>query len=117
MATPMDLDATYSLLSDARRRHLLACFLDAEVWTVPDLAREIAAQECERAPDEDLVRRVRVGLVHNHLPRLADHGVLEWDGRSGDVVRADRFETVAPFLTVTGDGDELAIAPPPSDRR
>ena len=57
--------------------------------TVEDLSRQIARWEAETKGDDaskDGQHRVAVALVHNHLPRLADHDIIEYDQRSGDIV-------------------------------
>lgn len=106
-----DPDTACSLLSNTRRRHLLACFQDSAVRPVAELAVEIAAREQEvpvSAVDEAIRERVHISLVHNHIPRLVDHGVLEWDPRSGDVVRDDGFTALESFAGGF-DTDGLAV--------
>ena len=93
MAPPIDTSVACSLLSDPIRRQVLTLFRDRRVWPVEDLAAEIAARDRSRDPEDgDAVRRTQIELVHNHVPRLADYGILEWDSRSGDIVRSDRYE-------------------------
>ena len=106
---PPDLDAVLSLLADGRRRALLSHLLENEFVTIETLARRIGAIEAEttpRAVDGADIERIGISLVHDDLPRLADHGILEFDARSGDVVRANGFETLRPILErVHGDPD------------
>lgn len=108
MATAeFDPETAYSLLANPRRRQVLDRFRRSRVWTVDELAAEVAAVERDvavDAVDDDTHERFAISLVHNHLPRLADHGVVEWDQRSGDAVRADRFEALEPFLVTTLEG-------------
>ncbi|WP_425607388.1 DUF7344 domain-containing protein [Halomontanus rarus] len=95
------LDATYTLLSDSRRRHLLYCLGDDSQMTTEDLSLEIAAQERDvstEAVHEDDRKRVEITLVHTHLPRLTDHDVLEVDSETGDVTTAERFAEIRPFV-------------------
>lgn len=88
-------------LSDPRRRYVLYLLLENEQANVENLSLQIAAWENDvsvsavSAADH---RAVRVGLVHNHLPRLAEHDVIEYDRRSGDLVRGDRFESIRPVV-------------------
>lgn len=52
------------------------------------LAARVAAELSDAAPgtvDEDHRRRVLLALHHNHLPKLADHGLLEYDPDAGIV--------------------------------
>ncbi len=115
MVTPIDPDHAYALVSDPDRRHLLALFSKTPVWTIRALASELAARSHRRAdeaadepgaPSPEAVRRKHVFLVHNHLPRLADHGIVEWDDRSGDVVRCDRFEHLESYLELASEHAE-----------
>ena len=96
--TPMDVP--YRLLGDRHRRYLLYQLQNTGQGTVESLASRIATVDPETA-DGDLEtarQQIYVSLVHNHLPRLADHGVLEYDLRSGDVVLSDGFTDLEPLL-------------------
>ncbi|MFU8869584.1 hypothetical protein [Natronococcus sp.] len=37
---------------------------------------------------------MKTSLIHDHLPRLAEHGLLEYDRRSGDVTSTATFESM-----------------------
>ena len=127
---PLDLDDAFALLANAQRRHLLYRLQDSSYATVESLAQTLAAVETEtsvRAVPDETVDRVAISLVHEHLPRLADAGVVEFDARSGDVVTADRFDALAPFVeraqsfegsTDSTDPSMLATlySEPPEDR-
>lgn len=95
--TPMD--EIYHLLGDPTRRYLLYQLQRTGQGNVEALATHIATVERGGDVDpDDASQRVYLELVHNHLPRLADHGVLEYDLRSGDVVLADGFSELEPLL-------------------
>lgn len=97
----VDIDAIYTLLGSSRRRYLLYQLLAREHGNVEELSLQIAAWEAESsidAVDEERRQRVYVALVHNHLPRLADHDVVDYDLRSGDVVKRDGFADLEPVL-------------------
>ncbi len=99
--TRPDLDAVFTLLANPRRRLLLSHFLESDYGNVETLSRHIAAREQDahpRAVSEDDRTEVAVSLVHDHLPRLADHDVVDYDARSGDVVTAAGFGEVQPFV-------------------
>lgn len=67
----------YDLLSHPRRIHLLdALGAATHPVSTSDLTAELARRE-DADPES-----VRISLVHNHLPRLADHGVIERDGEA-----------------------------------
>ena len=81
--------ALFDLLADRRRRFALAYLADAAdgAVTFEALAEAVAARECEGSgvvPD-DRRTDVEVSLHHNHLPRLADAGLVEYDRGTGTV--------------------------------
>ena len=49
-----------------------------------------------RVTDEEL-RMAKIDLYHRHLPMLADHGVLEYDGER-DVVTVVDADALEPYL-------------------
>lgn len=119
MVAPIDTTTTCSLLSDPIRRHVLALFRERRVWPVAELSAEIAARKRGRAPEDvssDAVQRTQIELVHNHVPRLADHGILEWDSRSGDVVRSDRFDDLELVDDLRLDADAEPVLSVSDDR-
>ena len=95
------MEAACSLLAQSERRYLLYQLAEREDVRLEDVVTQIAAWEHdERAGqiDRDTRQRVYVSLVHNHLPRLADYEIIDYDLRSGDVVLTDGFEDVRPLL-------------------
>ena len=76
----------YAALGHDRRHRVLAVLV--EVCTPIDvraLARHVAAREAEVSPQsvrDKRVERVHVSLYHNHLPKLADVGLIEYDRQS-----------------------------------
>ena len=81
----------YWLLSDERRRALLEILDDGPAPLHRDeLASALAEREAGGAVAADEHRAVVVALHHNHLPRLADLGLVDYDRASGLVEpRAD----------------------------
>ncbi|WP_436347270.1 DUF7344 domain-containing protein [Natronorubrum sp. FCH18a] len=47
------------------------------------LTTEIVERESLDVPTGQARHDVRVSLVHNHLPRLAEYDILEWDAETG----------------------------------
>lgn len=94
---PDDLDAVFELLSRPRCRYTLFHFLENQHTNVENVSRQVAAWERE-TPDQSVVKAtkqtVTTSLIHNHLPRLAEYGIIEFDHRSGDVAVTDRFDSV-----------------------
>lgn len=53
-----------------------------------DVAKHVAAYERNQSPStvtKQEYQSVQTDLQHNHLPRLADYGLIEYDRRTGDV--------------------------------
>ncbi|RKD95259.1 DUF7344 domain-containing protein [Halopiger aswanensis] len=94
---PAMVDRVYDLLSDRRRRHLLYLLLDGDRLPVDEIALRLAAWEGETplpAVEDDRRRRIATALRHNHLPRLADHDVIEYDPDGETVAPGPDFDAV-----------------------
>lgn len=94
-------DRDHALFGDARRRFALYYLLSNERTDTESLALQIAAWEAEESiadvsPEHQ--RSVKIALHHCHLPKLAARNVLEFDHRHGDVVVAEGFERLRPFV-------------------
>ncbi|MEY7849399.1 hypothetical protein AB7C87_09410 [Natrarchaeobius sp. A-rgal3] len=84
------LDSVYDMLSETRRRCVLYHLHEVEETTVEELTRAVARRE-QGEPDKD---HVRISLIHNHLPRLADVGVIDYERANGAVATTDGFDSV-----------------------
>ncbi len=78
-ATP---DSVYKLLTNEQRRHLVVYLTDQETATpMSRLAIDVASR-CNGIPVTDVTQSeqewMRIRLEQEHLPRLADYGVLSW---------------------------------------
>jgi predicted transcriptional regulator len=103
----MDMKEACNLLSNTDRQHILHELIESDgVSTISDLAQRIASFSEASEENDMTLKRAKVSLVHNHLPRLEDHGVIEYDTRSGDVILTDAGE-VGPLLNTV---EELEIA-------
>lgn len=83
-----DLDALLRLLATEQRRRVIRQLRreSGEYVTIEALAEELSAAESGPDGDRQDRRRFEVQLVHTHLPKLADHGVVEL-GPENDAVR------------------------------
>jgi len=87
-------DTYLQLVADRRRRHLLQTLREEDTASVDDLAGKLAS-DGGASPE-----RVAVDLHHNHLPKLADEEIVEYDSRSNTVRYSPpkQFEAVAETL-------------------
>lgn len=83
------LDELFGALADSRRRVALSALAAGEVAdpvSTETLARAVAAFEADvdaTAVSSDRVDRVRISLVHVHLPTLEEAGLVGYDATSG----------------------------------
>ncbi len=77
------LDEICRILAHHRRRQLL-WYLMAEDTDVADL-NELVTYLSEESDEATTAEQVRLSLIHTHIPKLADHGVIEYDRRNEDV--------------------------------
>ncbi len=71
------------VLEDARRRHTLRILSESGVsMALADIAAEIASLErpdSDEGPDWERIERIYISLYHCHVPKLDDHGLVEFD--------------------------------------
>lgn len=82
------LDRYLDAVGNQRRRYILYYLRDEGRTTASDIAKRVVAWETNRSPSalsDDEYHSVQTELQHNHLPRLADYGLIEYDPRTGDV--------------------------------
>ncbi|MDG5818310.1 hypothetical protein [Natronococcus sp. A-GB7] len=96
-SSPHDATSVFELLSRSRCRYVTYYLLKNQHTTVERLSRQITAWEREcslEAVTEAERHPIQTSLIHHHIPRLADHGLLEYDHRSGDVTSTAAFESM-----------------------
>ncbi|MFP8958502.1 hypothetical protein ACLI4Y_17450 [Natrialbaceae archaeon A-CW3] len=83
----MNAQDAHEILANADRRHILTELSENDGFTtISDLATLLTAHSDSRVETEKALKNAKIRLVHNHLPRLEGHGIIEYDNRSGDVV-------------------------------
>lgn len=99
---PVPRDAVFSLLSPSRRRALIRVLAahDREL-TLNDVTKEIVTREAETditdVPREEVLR-VATSLYHEHVPRLADAGVVRYNPRRKLIEPTEKLAPVASHL-------------------
>ncbi|WP_049890820.1 winged helix-turn-helix domain-containing protein [Natrinema versiforme] len=97
---PREIDAVFALLSNATRRSVLRYLVDAEETTARELARTLTmeAPDSDTRAIDDSRQVVATALVHNHLPRLDEYDIVEYDGTPDEVTPGPNFDAVEPFV-------------------
>ncbi|WP_434085388.1 DUF7344 domain-containing protein [Natronomonas marina] len=98
------VSAVFELLSHHRRRISIQ-YLATQTGTtsVSDLADQIALLEGEHTHEH--YERICTSLVHNHLPKLTDAGIVEYDQEREVVDLRDRATDVLPYLDLAASAD------------
>lgn len=102
-----DLSATtiFELLANERR--LLALRYMAQsvgAVTVGELADQLALWEGEHTKEQ--YERICTSLVHIHLPRLTDAGVVHYDPERGTIEMRKAADQIKPYLDLAGPADK-----------
>lgn len=82
-ATERSRDEVFEVLAHRRRRYALRALRTAGgMLALADLAMEVARAEAEEegtSYSSDRARRIRITLYHNHVPKMADADIVEFD--------------------------------------
>lgn len=88
----------YALLAHHRRRLILRILQDfPATLSAAELTDVLADCECEEPTDRNR-QRILLSLNHNHLPRMNDAAVLEYDRESGTVRRGPNFGVLVGLI-------------------
>lgn len=98
-----DVSAAFDLLRDARRRGVLYALERHGRTSVEELARRIAAWQSGGDANSPDPESVRTSLVHSHLPKLQDAGVVEFDQERGTADLAETADDLDFLLRRTRD--------------
>lgn len=82
----------FDALANSRRREVLVEVGDRYEVSVEDLTNKVATEESTSR------KQVKTSLMHVHLPKLADHGIVAYDREQGLVARGEQFEEVESLL-------------------
>jgi len=101
---PLDrpLDEVFELLADERRRRAAYALARSGTQTasLERLADEIVARERDRGDVTGPLHRreVKIALAHNHLPRLDEAGLVEYDHETGEIEKRGFGPGLVTFL-------------------
>ncbi|NHN48531.1 hypothetical protein G9464_13140 [Halostella sp. JP-L12] len=110
--SPADL---FGVLADDRTRYALYYLIESDgAASVEEIASRVAERErAARPATADATRRVHTSLYHAKLPKLEDHGFVEYDVDAGTVETTDRAAELTPYLRVAErlESDEFTERP------
>lgn len=108
------LERLLEALNHRRRRELLYLLQDTGAIDVESVVRCMAASELDAPPPEisdDVLLDVNIALHHNHLPRLEELGLVEFDRRSEMLRLHITNDDQAALLSTVRELDEVTVAP------
>jgi DNA-binding transcriptional ArsR family regulator len=101
----LDRDTAFELLSNERRRQLLSLLAESNgELTLQAAARHIAARGSEVDPEEvsgEEYRSVYVSLSENHIDKLVDEGVVDYD-EDAQTIRLANGRRARHLLRIVG---------------
>lgn len=92
-------DDVLDVLAHVQRRSLLVSLLEQ------DPQEDIPSVVPETSEDSDVVDQ-RVSMHHSHLPKLADHGFIEWDREHHQVTKGPNFDEIRPLLELLSNHED-----------
>lgn len=103
-ASQETIDAIHELLSSRRRRFVLFYLFEEGRAQLTTLSQRIAASEHDREPDElpvDIRQQTYLDLYHTHVPKLTEHGIVEYCDEEGAVKLAEPDDTLRTCLAAS----------------
>ena len=97
----LEPETVYSLLANRVRGYLLTYLSVTDRTTVSEAAQRITdwQRETTATTFEADQTAVLVQLVHNHLPRLSQYDVVEYDRTTEEITPGPNFEAAAPYVS------------------
>lgn len=109
-SSDQSLDAVFDLLTNQRRRNVLACLADhTQAIALADLAEDVAVREFQGPITEVLkgeVQEIRILLHHHHLPKLVEAGAVDYDQDRALVRLLESADLVERVLSIAEDSSE-----------
>ncbi|WP_158058245.1 DUF7344 domain-containing protein [Halorussus halophilus] len=91
----VDFETRFDVRSNSLRRTVISVLHEAQVLTRGELTEAVAetVDETTEGSDRQTRRRVRFSLAHNHLPRMEEAGIVEFDRKT--VAATPRLDELA----------------------
>lgn len=87
----MELDDLLDALGHIQRRKLLMALMEHN----PQDDSPVIITDSDS--DEKAMKRL-VEMKHNHLPKLEEYGLIEWNQENHEVVKGANFDEIRPLL-------------------
>lgn len=99
---PDDIDTLFACLANHRRRLLIDCVSEnSGPLLVERLVEQISARETEGStgtPSDETRAGITITLLHNHLPRMDEAEVVEFDHEANTVSEGGDFDVAVALL-------------------
>lgn len=114
-APTVPVDGLYRALGDATRRHILTVLSTTPEMTLDELAEILvgATSTADGPVGPDALHRMKVELVHVHLPVLSDTDLLSHE--DGVIRRRDYPDVVDDLLAAAREYEEVTPPERPSE--
>ena len=114
-APAVPVDGLYRALGDATRRHILTVLSTTPEMTLDELAEILvgATSTADGPVGPDALHRMKVELVHVHLPVLSDTDLLSHE--DGVIRRRDYPDVVDDLLAAAREYEEVTPPERPSE--
>ena len=97
----LSFDEVVDAVADIQRRRLLVKLMEAN----PQPAAQVRSGDSESEADVD---EQAVSMVHTHLPKLIDLGIIEFASDGQEIVKGSNFDQIRPLLELLdNNSDEL----------
>jgi hypothetical protein len=104
----MDMETTFDLLSSSVRRAIITTLRESNSVTRERLTAILADSEANDDGSVDARRRIRIALHHNHLPKLAEAGLITYDDES--VTATAELEQIAQVVPLPDEASQTPTA-------
>jgi hypothetical protein len=99
----MTLDTQLTILSNHHRRRVLLALVDNAPQTIPTGTTTTVETDGGDHPQT-------IAMQHIHLPKLADHGFIDWDQETQRAAKGPQFGEIEPLLTVLSENQDVLPA-------
>lgn len=99
--TPEDLDAVFACLAHQRRRLLIECLSENPgPIVVEEIVQYLSEREDVSTTDtpNETPAEMTITLLHSHLPKMEDAGVIEVEHETNTIQEGYRFDLATSLL-------------------